>query len=339
MTCARIAMGVAFLTVGCSGLRAQSNPDALQLGKPLSLKMDRPVLDIAVSPNGQIVAVGSEAGLQLLRADNLRPISRLDGSKGNAAAIAFSANSKIVATVGEDRHPSFWSADDGRLLNTAIEKRWGWRVEAHNSLLQCLTSGGNPAISKWNMVSGELMQEVQTDFDHMGAITMLPSGKQFISCGVYRNQKSSRYKMELRDYASLKPIRVLQEAKNQVFAMSISPDGSKLGFVTQNGSAEIWDLKSLSPLHETQLDQTKTTKLHFLPDGRSVVVAGWFRKLVVWDFVGGDVRELKYPSSGGLTSMAYLRSPDRLLLGSGQADFRLALAEVQSKGRIAMSPR
>ena len=339
MTCARVAMGIALLTIGCSGLQAQSNGDALRLSKPLPLAMDQPVLEIAVSPNGKIVAVGCEEGLQLLRADNLRPISRLDSSKGNAASIAFSANSKIVATVGEDRHPSFWSADDGRLLNTAIEKRWGWRVEAHTSLLQCITSGGNPAISKWNMVSGELMQEVQTDFDHMGAIMMLPGGKQFISCGVYRNGKSSRYKMELRDYATLKPIKVLQEAKNQVFAMSISADESKLGFVTQNGLAEIWDLKSLTPLHKTQLDQTKTTKLHFLPDDRSVIVAGWFRKLMVWDFVGGDVRELKYPTTGGLTSMAYLRSPDRLLLGSGQADFKLAVAEVQSKGRVAMPPR
>lgn len=217
------------LAHGLSNASAQSSNHNFQLEKvePV-VGINDSVQSIEISPNGRIIAVGTDVGIQLFRSDNLRPISSANISRGSAVGISFSANSKIIATVGSYRHPSFWSAEDGRLLHTTSEKRWGWNIPTHPELLECISSGMNPAISKWNMVNGELMQEVETDFSHVSCLLVLPDGKHFISCGIYKNAREHRYKLELRDYATMQLVRVLQEAKNQIYTMAISPDHSGL---------------------------------------------------------------------------------------------------------------
>lgn len=100
----------------------------------------------------------------------------------------------------------------------------------------------------------------------------------------------------------------------------------------------MWDLKTLTPLHKKQFDQVKSAKIVFHPGGRTALIAGWFRKLIVWDFVSGESSKLGYPENGGLTSMA-LTKHNRLLLGSGQGEIRFAVASIGKNDKVAMAPR
>ncbi|MEM7476977.1 MAG: WD40 repeat domain-containing protein [Planctomycetota bacterium] len=305
------------------GQTKSSSKVELQVSEHLDF-ITESVRSIGVSPNSSFLAVGTDAGFQLLPTDRLEPMQEIDKSQGSVVDLAFASNSKLLVTVGSQRYPCFWSLPDGKLLSKGDEKRWAWKVAAHPTELECLTTGGNPRICKWNMVSGRLMQEVETDFAFTTAIQMLPGGKQFVSCGTLTGPKQThRYKLELRDYKSLKTVRVLQEAANQIYVIAISDDGKRLGFITQKGLAEIWDLATFKPIASMQFNQEKASGLVFLDDGRSALISGWHRKIVHWDFLDNSIQQLDYPISGGVTSMVWLRKAKSLVVGSGLGEKKL----------------
>lgn len=322
--------------VGQPQCLAQSLYKSFSVGEVEALQPHDGVKCVKLAPNSGTLLVGSDAGFQLCLGDSLIPKTSLASGHGGVVDAAFSYNSKLVATVGSERFISFWSAESGEHKATANEKRWAWTVDAHSNRLECVSSGGNPSVCKWDMVSGTLLQETKTDFDFVTALLILPGGNEFLCCGtkVGPNRRHN-YTVELRDYRSFKLIRNIAKGRNQIYQLAISPDEARLAAVTQNGQGFVWDLKTWEIVSQATFDQEKTSQVSFLPDSRTLLVAGWHRKLLLWDTVTGENRKLAVPENGGLTCFVFLPKPNRIVLGSGLGETKLGVGKVSWSQEIA----
>jgi WD40 repeat protein/tRNA A-37 threonylcarbamoyl transferase component Bud32 len=95
---------------------------------------DQQVTEIAVSPDGQRVAVGAQAGgIWLFRRDGRRPRAVLQAHDQKLAALAFSPDGSQLFSGGWDGEVRAWSLgvleEDPTVLREAAEQSWGLRVE------------------------------------------------------------------------------------------------------------------------------------------------------------------------------------------------------------------
>ena len=76
--------------------------------------------DVAFSPNGQYLAVGTSIGFWLYELPTLSPIALLDTARGMVSAVAFSADSRWILTYTFVENLKVWDVQSGTCV-TQIE--------------------------------------------------------------------------------------------------------------------------------------------------------------------------------------------------------------------------
>src|SRR3954447_16498816 len=94
-----------------------------------------PILSIAYSPDGKIIATGSkDATVKLWDQETGRELRTLIGHIGAVSAIAFSPDGRMIASAGADFVTKIWDVRTGALLKT---------LEGHWNSVNCLTFGSD----------------------------------------------------------------------------------------------------------------------------------------------------------------------------------------------------
>ncbi|MFV9504218.1 MAG: serine/threonine protein kinase [Oscillochloridaceae bacterium umkhey_bin13] len=135
--------------------------------------------------------------------------------------------------------------------------------------------------------------------------------------------------VELRDGATLEPIRRLEDHGGEISALAFSPDSGVLAVGTQDDpSIRIWDLRSGRELRRLEGHTGWIRSLAFSPDGSLLASGSTDQQIVLWDAATGqEVRRL----SGHRDFLGNLSfSPDGTRLASASRDGTARLWDVAS---------
>jgi len=284
-----------------------------------------PLSNLALSPNGQMVAGASDQGLWLWEASTGAKIVQLEPANqssdpllANITPIAFSPDGNLLVSGRCSAYDASSNCTHGRIL------LW--------NLAPTINRGATAPSSSQQLVNGTSL------FTHL---TFSPDGKTLLASSEGLGSDSGHSSLQLWDVASGKALSPhFADCKGTIGTFALSPDGKTLAASDMNTSICLWDvasglLKAPSPLPASPLTTKEEVKnLAFSPDGMILASSGSTNNSVqLWDTTTGFTADAPLLGHGnGITSLAF--SPDGKTLASSDHNGAILLWNMTTKGSI-----
>jgi RNA polymerase sigma factor (sigma-70 family) len=261
------------------------------------------VYALAFSPNGKSLAAVSggqfgrsppkSARPEIIRLWDLQTgkLHELDGHAGGAKSVAFSPDSKVLATGGHDGTLIWW--------DTATRKQLR-RIKPVEDVYYGKTNRGSGGIH---------------------ALAFAPNGKTIASAhhdGTVR----------LFDAATGKHLRVLRGHAHSVLGVAFSPNGKILASCSDDHTVRLWDTSTGALLNPRAGHDGGIASVLISPDGKRAISAGDDRTLRTWDLA--TAKELRTVRDFKSAIHGVALSPDGKTIAVGMEDGNIQLRHAVS---------
>lgn len=276
-----------------------------------------PINAIAMSADGQLLAVARQGEVELLSLPAMKSLHKFDGLRGSVNGVSFSRDGKfVVAAAGEpglfgeatllaiDYKPVTFRAHKDSLYAAALSP--------DGALLA--TGGYDSAIKLWNAVSGK---ELRTLEGHNGAVFELafrPDGKVLASASGDRTVK-------LWNVATGERLDTLKESQKELYTLAFSPDGSRLAAAGVDNRIRVWRItpqakEGTNPLLESVFaHETPVLRLVWSADGRTIATCGEDRLVKLWNADRLTIRQTLPKQSDWASGLAITEKGESLAVG------------------------
>jgi WD40 repeat protein len=264
-----------------------------------------PIVSVAVSPDGQVIAVASSNEIALFDAE-LNPITKITEGLGVVQSLAFRQDDAglLLATGGcvaagcsESKGLiTFWEiANQGA---TPISQQ-----QVHSFLVKAVafspdgktlvTGSYDQTVILWDISSLTspvmLGNPIQAHLSFVNGVVFAPDGETIISAGDDR-------KILVWDIARPSEVALLgspsQGHNAPISAIAFSPDGTKFASASNDNSVILWDWNANSralQIHLRLLGHTGFVKsVAFNGDGSILASAGFDNRIILWDTATGE---------------------------------------------------
>ncbi len=236
------------------------------------------LLDVAWSPDGDLIAVATSLGIYVYAADSLGEELFIN-TGGYVYSVAFSPNGEQLASSGMNGDLRLWNARSGDLLQTYRGHESTVRMVAFSPDGRMLASGGSDStVRLWDVSSGVLLQTLQRD-GALRVVSFSADSSRVAGAG------SSNYDIQIWDTASGQLVQTLAGHTTSVMGLSFSPDGSHLVSSGYDG-VRLWDLRNGSQ-QATLLEGYTLSQITFSPDG-SLIAGASDADVYLWNGYDGQ---------------------------------------------------
>jgi WD40 repeat protein len=252
----------------------------------LRIRRTYPVGDFAgaVSPDGQLLALGSETGHVRMLDLGSGAVRSLSGRHdGSVLRLAFTPDGSRLITSGADGQAIEWDVESGSIAeryNGHSGQIWGFDLQADGSTLVTSATDGRAIV--WDLAG---------------------------------NRRLDR-RFTLRRYGESSDIWYVVDVTRGV---AVSPDGRTLAVTHRNGTVELLDTATLRRQRAFRAIPGFASSAAFSPDGRVLAVTGAGGRVTLWSprtgTSAGELRGLR------ADSQALAFSPDGSLLAAAEALF------------------
>jgi WD40 repeat protein/predicted Ser/Thr protein kinase len=250
---------------------------------------DGPLATMAISPDGRHVATAGAGGhaVSLWDAATARLVSRLDGHEAPIRALAFSPDSRLLASGSGDGSVRLWDVAAATPRAVLSGHRAGIEVLSFSADGTRLASGSADREARlWEAATGKVVATLTSrapreaaaafrDAHEVGAALSPDGGRLAAAEGDV---------VRVRDVAAGRPLGDLRGHASAVRALAFSPDGTRLVSAARypDLSPRLWDLATG---RDVVLRGHKNTVLAqaFSPDGKRIATGSRDRAVGIWD--------------------------------------------------------
>jgi WD40 repeat protein len=221
------------------------------------------------------------------------------GHRDRVDRVAFSPDSKILASVSMDKTLRLWEVSTGRLIHTLVAKNWIIRDFAFSPSGKKLITVGDK-LRIWEIAKGKILasanledvgseelKRANGDGSFMVSVAHHPR-KELIAIGIdcWNHNVYTVQIWDTHDMNSFKIVGVLRGLKEGTKRVAFHPDGRHVAAGDGFGMVYIWDLVTKKKLHSLNHGILTVSDLCFSANGKrlAVATAGEGCTVTIWDF-------------------------------------------------------
>jgi dipeptidyl aminopeptidase/acylaminoacyl peptidase len=273
-----------------------------------------PMMALAFSPDGKILASGDGAGVvHLTDAATGKALRQLE-NQGEVVALAFAPDGKTLAVKTRRGPISLWEITTGKIERTSATHNNGCNCLAFSADGTSILSAGPEECELWEPTRGRMSSTRHGSVPPSTLAAAAPDG-QTAAWG--RSDGRIQF-FRMRGGVN----QTLQAGP--LASMSYAPDGKHLATGNTDKSIRLWDVATLKEVRRFQPARGAADGLAFSGDGKRL--ASFSNKepaLRIWDVATG--KEIRAIDGARAPVLALALSPDGKRLATGSADGRVRL--------------
>ena len=286
--------------------------------------------DITYAPDGTRLAVATSIGVWLYDTATDTELYLLSEEPDYVQAIAFSPDSRTLASGGYSPNNviRLWDTGTGKLRDTLSgdEEILALTFSPDGTMLA--SSGGWPdhPIQLWNLTNRRLQNTLFGHTSWTFALTFSADGKTLVS-----GSEDSTVRLWDVHTGALKCI--LEEHGDDVNAVVLSPDGRTLASGSDDGTIQFWDMhigEMIATLKGDAKFPEGINAIAFSPDGKTLASAT-AEQIWLWDTATKQLKEILEGHTEFVTTVVF--SPDGKTIASASWDWTFRLWDA-STGKL-----
>jgi serine/threonine protein kinase len=263
------------------------------------------------------------AGLQLL-ISNFPSGSFLEktltGHSDSVLSVAYSSDSRYLASGSGDNTIKIWEVAKGKELRTLTGHSSGVYSVVYSPDGRYLASGsGDNTIKIWEVATGKELRTLTGHSSRSLSVVYSPDSR-YLASGSIDNT------IKIWEVATGKELRTLTGHFSGVYSVVYSPDGRYLASASADNTIKIWEVATGKELRTLTGHSDSVWSVAYSPDGRYLASGNYDNTIKIWEVATGKELRTLTGHSNSVPSVAY--SPDGRYLASGSWDDTIKIWEV-----------
>ena len=270
---------------------------------------------MALSPNGDMLGLGTSLGVYLYKVDTLSEAMFVP-SESPVDALSFSPGGDLMAIGARDNLVKIFNVTDGRLVHIfAGHSDWIRCISFSPDGLTLASGGEDNTVRIWSLKDGSLIRVLRGHSNYIYALSYSPNG-------LYLASGSNDNTVKIWSSIDGALLYTMKGHTNTVRSIVFSPDGSQLASGSYDNTVKIWS--SDGRLLRTLTGHTgDVNSVDFSPNGQLLASGSDDNTVRIWNLSDGSTVDTLTGNVDQVNIIAYSLDGEKLITASREGSVRI----------------